>query len=513
MTAEPEIAMTSVRLGARDATRRFGSVVANDAVSFAVAPGTVHAFVGANGAGKSTLMRMLQGLDRPDEGSIICNDQPVRFAGPAEAFAAGIGMVHQEFMVVPGLTMLENLILADEPVSHLGIIDRQAARAAAVRVASEAGVEIDWDMRVEDAPIHKLQILEIIRLIYRGSDVLILDEPTAVLAPTQVRELIVLMKRLRDDGRTILFITHKLHEVLEAADTITVLRSGRVVATLPRAEATAPRLAELMMGFVPVNAAVPTPAQTRAEAVLSVENLAVRNRRGVTCVKGASFDLARGEILGLAGIAGNGQDELVASLIGLLPTEAGHVRLGDDLLDGLSVAERRSRGVAYLSPDRAAEGLCLTGEIAENIYAGHHRLPRFGRCGLLDRGALKRHARSLLDAFDVKRNADSDAMRTLSGGNQQRVAMARELDGAPRVLIASQPTRGVDLRGIAFIHTRLHEYASTGGAVLLVSEELEELLALSDRIVVIHRGRISGVLPRADASVERVGGLMLGVDV
>jgi general nucleoside transport system ATP-binding protein len=499
-----------IRIGARNVTRRFGAVVANANVGFEARRGTIHALVGANGAGKTTLMRMLQGMDQPDEGAILLDGEEIRLSGPADAFARGVGMVHQEFMLAPGLSLLENLILSKEPIRAPGVLDRRAARRAAAKVAADAGVSLDWDLPVEDAPIHQLQILEILRLLHRGADVLILDEPTAVLAPAQVRELAALMRRLREEGRTLLFISHKLEEVLAVADAITVLRAGRVVATLPRAAADAPTLARLMIGSDPTPPAKSPASHASQEIALKIENLAARDSRGVLRVNGVSFDLRAGEILGVAGVAGNGQDELVTAIAGLTPAEGGRIFLGDAEVTCWPVARRRAQGLGYLSPDRAGEGLCQAASVAENAFAGRHRRKDFMTRGFLRLDRLNAHAHALLDRFDVQRGADSAPIGTLSGGNQQRVAMARELDGGPRALIAAQPTRGVDIRGMAFIHERLLDFCAKGGAVLLVSEELSELLALSDRIAVLYAGRIAGVLGRHQATTERVGQLMLG---
>ncbi|MDE2395623.1 MAG: ABC transporter ATP-binding protein [Burkholderiales bacterium] len=500
----------AVRIGAHEIKRRFGAVVANDRVSFAARAGSVHALVGANGAGKSTLMRMLQGLDRPDEGHVISRGAAVRLRSPADAFAQGIGMVHQEFMLAPELTLLENLVLAREPVRAFGRLDRRAALARAQELAGRAGVELDWGLAAQDAPVHQRQALEILRLLHREADVLILDEPTAVLAPAQVRQLLELMRRLRDEGRTLLFISHKLHEVMAVADDITVLRAGRAVVTLRREDADEARLADLMVGPVPVPPAPAARGGAAAKTLLAVEGLAARDGRGHLRLAEASFELRAGEILGIAGVAGSGQDELVGALVGLQPAEQGRVRLEGADLEGLGVGARRLRGLGYVSPDRAAEGLCLDAPIRDNATVATERRRRYVRAGLLRRRVLNEHVGALLDRFEVRRQSDAQPVRGLSGGNQQRVAMARELDCAPRVLLAVQPTRGIDLLGIAHVHARLREQADAGGAVLLVSEELDELLALSDRIAVLHGGRLVGIVERGEAQVERIGRMMLG---
>ncbi|MDB5550319.1 MAG: hypothetical protein JWL86_303 [Rhizobium sp.] len=497
-----------VRLGARGVTRRFGALVANDQVDFAAVAGTIHAIVGGNGAGKSTLMRILQGMDRPDEGSVIVDDHPAVLSGPAEAFARGIGMVHQEFMLVPGLTLLENLVLAREPVKAGILMDRERALAAARALEKQAGVTLDWSIPADEAPVHVRQIVEILRLLYRGADVLILDEPTAVLAPPQVRELMALLKRLRDEGRTILFISHKLDEVLDISDDITVMRAGRVVGNVRAADTTKPALAELMIGEIL--------AETQARAgqpgddVLSVSGLSVEDGRGIAKLRDVSLSVRKGEIVAIAGVAGNGQDELIGAVTGLHAISDGDVILSGMSVAGLPLPARRARGLAYLSPDRAAEGLCLDASITENVIAGHHRWPDFTHGGLLRLGAIAAHAEKLLDRYSVRRVSSDIAAGSLSGGNQQRVAIARELDGGPDLLVACQPTRGVDIRGIAFIHQCLLDYRDSGGAVLLVSEELDEIITLADRILIIYNGELRGELRRGDGDLELIGRMMLG---
>jgi simple sugar transport system ATP-binding protein len=496
-----------VRLGARGITRRFGALTANDHVDFSAMTGTIHAIVGGNGAGKSTLMRILQGMDRPDEGAVIVNDAAAVLSGPAEAFRMGIGMVHQEFMLVPGLTLLENLILAREPVKDAGVIDRAKALNAARALEKEAGVTLDWDMPVDDAPVHVRQIVEILRLLYRGADVLILDEPTAVLAPSQIRELMVLLRRLRDDGRTILFISHKLEEVMGISDDITVMRMGKVIRSLKASETSKAQLAELMIGEI-LHETAARPGQA-GETVLTMKAVSVDDGRGISRLRNVSLAVRKGEIVAIAGVAGNGQDELIGAVTGLMPVKSGRLTLGGQDITGLPLPVRRALGLAYLSPDRAAEGLCLEASIAENAIAGHHRQKNFISGGILKLGAIGVHAEHLLDRYSVKRTSSALATSSLSGGNQQRVAIARELDGHPDLLIACQPTRGVDIRGIAFIHQCLLDYRDRGGAVLLVSEELDEILTLADRIIVLYNGEVRGELQRG-GDIETIGRMMLG---
>jgi len=507
-TPAPATASAPIRLAARGITRRFGAVVANNAIDLSVRRGTVHAIVGGNGAGKSTLMKIFQGLDRPDEGTLLLDGKPVVLAGPADAFSRGIGMVHQEFMLVPGLTLLENLILAKEPAAILGRIDRKAALEAARRLEKEAGVSLDWDMLVDDAPVHVRQIVEILRLLYRGADVLILDEPTAVLAPAQIRDLIALIHKLKGEGRTILFISHKLDEVMQVADDITVLRAGRVVGSMPVSQTDKGRLAEMMIGEVLTH---PTARPAAAGApVLQIFGLAARDSRGIERIKGVDLTVRAGEIVAIAGVAGNGQDELAAAVAGLVAPAGGRIVLCGKDVTQLPIQERRALGLSYLSADRANEGLCPAAAIADNALAGHHRRPAFCRSGLLKAGAIKAHVTSLLDRYSVMRGSPADPVSSLSGGNQQRVAIARELDAEPKVLIACQPTRGVDIRGIAFIHQCLLDYRERGGAVLLITEELDEIIALADRILGLYGGRITGEIERGTAHLENIGRMMLG---
>lgn len=496
-----------IRLGARGITRRFGTLTANDGVDFLAVAGTIHAIVGGNGAGKSTLMRILQGMDRPDAGHVIVNGEPVRLKGPWDAYALGIGMVHQEFMLVPGLTLLENLILAKEPIKGVGLVDKVAALAAAATLEKHAGVHLDWDMKVDDAPVHVRQILEILRLLYRGADVLILDEPTAVLAPSQIRDLIALLKRLRDEGHTILFISHKLDEVMAVSDDITVMRAGRAVCTLAASKISKPDLAKLMIG----DALPPLPTRQGQpeEAVLIAEGLAVQDRQGVQRLKSVGLVVRKGEIVAIAGVAGNGQDELSAVLTGMVVPSEGSIRLCGRDVTNRDIAARRVDGLGYLSPDRAAEGLCLSASIADNALAGHHRRGAFQRFGILRRRRIARHIEALLDGYSVKRASSLLPVGTLSGGNQQRVAIARELYGNPACLIACQPTRGVDIHGIAFLHKCLLDYRDRGGAVVLITEEMEEIIALADRILVMYKGEIVGELGRG-SDMEMIGRLMLG---
>jgi simple sugar transport system ATP-binding protein len=496
-----------VRLGARGLTRRFGPVVANDHIDFAAAPGTIHAIVGGNGAGKSTLMRILQGVDRPDEGEVILEDQPVRLTGPADAYRRGVGLVHQEFMLAPPLTLLENLILAREPMSG-GLIDRRAALRMAEGLATTAGVSLDWGLRVADAPVHVRQILEILRLLYRGADVLILDEPTAVLAPAQISELLALMRKLRSEGRTLLFVSHKLEEVLSVADAITVMRAGRVVVTTTPSQTSAEALAQAMVGEPVETPRIAARARSGGAPILSARGLVGRDALGAQRLGPVDFDVFPGEIVGVAGVGGNGQEELVACVAGVAAPAGGSLVFAGVDMGEAPTAAFRAAGVGYVSADRAEEGLCQSASLSDNFLAG--REAEFARGGVLRRGLIAAQAHAALAALNVRYGRLSDSAATLSGGNQQRLVFARELDRAPKLLAASQPTRGVDIAGAAFIHKELAAFRDRGGAVLLISESLDEVLALSDRVLAIYNGRIVGELPRGAATVDAIGRLMLG---
>jgi ABC-type uncharacterized transport system ATPase subunit len=505
-----ETARVEVRLGARRVTRAFGSVLANDRVDLSVAPTTIHAVVGGNGAGKSTLMRVLQGVDRPDEGSVILNDRPVRLAGPADAYARGIGMVHQEFMLAPPLTLLENLVLAREPVGFGGLIDWRAAQAEADRLAKIAGVTIDWRLRVVDAPVHVRQALEILRLLYRGADVLILDEPTAVLAPAQIEDLLALMRKLKAEGRTILFISHKLEEVMNIADAITIMRAGRVVETTTPARTSLPELARAMVGESIEAATVEARALPSEKPLFRARGLVARDVMGVQRLGPVDLDIFAGEIVGVAGVSGNGQDELVGSAAGLTQPAEGTIDFAGADMTRASTSHFRAVGVGYLSADRGEEGLCLTASIRDNFIAGRERDHAFSRFSVLRLRAIGVEAERALSRLSVRYGRLSDPASSLSGGNQQRLAIARELDREPKLLVAAQPTRGVDIAGTAFIHSLIAAFRDRGGAVLLISESLDEILALSDRIIGLYNGRIVGELSRHQASVDRVGRMMLG---
>ncbi|PSL38411.1 nucleoside ABC transporter ATP-binding protein [Labedella gwakjiensis] len=494
------------RIGARGVSRSFGPVRANVDVTLEVRPGTVHAVVGENGAGKSTLMRMLYGLDHPDDGTVIVDDEPVSLTGPRDAIARGIGLVQQELAIVQELDLLENLILGAEPRTGPRI-DWTAATERATELARSVGIEIDWRTPAVHASIAIQQQVEILRLVYRGADVLILDEPTAVLAPAQADELLRLLGSLRDAGRTIVFISHKLDEVVSVADAVTVLRSGRTVASLTRGTFTRDDLAAHIVGDSVPTERVASHGEP-GDVVLSVSALDATDDRGVQRLADVSFDVRSGEILGVAAVAGNGQEELAEVLVGIRASSSGDVVLSGRSLGGMRVRARRAAGVAYVSADRKHEGLALGLSLADNAIATPD-LPSLARGGWLNRRRVAERVAAVLGRASVRYGAVSDPASSLSGGNQQRVVLGRETIGRPAVLVASQPTRGVDIRGIADIHDLLRRAREDGTAIVLFSEELDELRELSDRILVLHRGRVAGECG-AGATRAEIGALMLG---
>ncbi|ONI79138.1 hypothetical protein ALI144C_25170 [Actinosynnema sp. ALI-1.44] len=482
----------SVRLGARGVSRAFGAVRANQGVDVEVRAGTVHAVVGENGAGKTTLMRILYGLDQPDSGTVVIGDRPVRLRGAADGIANGIGLVPQELAMIGSLTLLENLVLGAEP--RRGVrIDWARARAEAEELASDVGVELPWTAVADTVSISVRQQTEILRALRRGADVLILDEPTAALAPAQVDDLLRLLRELRDAGRTVVFISHKVDEVLAVADEITVMRGGKVITTRRADAVDRAELIELIVGeHVRTTGFVPS-------AVIGDEVLTVDGD--------VALSVRAGEIVGVAGIAGSGQDELVERVVGLRPA-GGRITLSGKDITALAVDRRRAAGLGYISGERRAEGLSMDASLADNAIAGTHRA--IGRRGWLAPSKVRRYAKRVLDSYSVRYGRLTAAARTLSGGNQQRVVIGRELDRAPALLVAAGPTRGVDVLGMAYIHDQLRALRDNGSGVLLVSEQLDELLELSDRIVVLHGGRVAGELPGGPESRTAVGALMLG---
>jgi general nucleoside transport system ATP-binding protein len=498
-----------MRLELRGITKRFGSLVANESIDLTVEPGEIHALLGENGAGKSTLMNVLYGLYQPDEGEILIDGTPRRFRGPGDAIAARIGMVHQHFMLIPVFTVAENVMLGDEPTTGpLGQLSRRAAATTVRELSERYGLDVDPDALVGDLPVGVQQRVEILKALVRDAGVLILDEPTAVLTPQEIDDLIRVMRDLRASGTSIVFITHKLREVKAVADRITVIRRGKVVGeTTPDAAET--ELAGMMVGR-DVTLVVDKELAAPGDVALSIRDLVVRDDRGNVTVRGVTLDVHNSEIVAVAGVQGNGQEELVETLLGLRPPEAGEVVLYGKPLAGRSPHGILSDGVGYVPEDRQRDGLVGALSVAENLVLDLHDRPEFARGPSLRLGEIRRNAERRVAEFDVRTPSISTPAGNLSGGNQQKVVLAREMSRPLRLFVASQPTRGVDVGAQEFIHRRLVAERDRGTPVLIVSTELDEVLALADRIAVMYRGQIIGILP-AGASRDEVGLMMAGV--
>ena len=481
-------------------SKRFPGVLANDEVSLELRAGEVHALIGENGAGKSTLMRVLYGLYPPSGGTIRVRGEQVKISSPRDAIALGIGMVHQHFVLVDPFTVAENVTLGDEGGAILHADD---AEQRVKILADSYGFQIDPSAVVEDLSVGEEQRVEILKALYRGVEILILDEPTAVLTPAETADLFENLRRLRADGKTIVFISHKLDEVLTIADRITVLRRGAVVGETTPAETNKARLAEMMVGR-PVLFRLEKPQVETGDVVMRLEDLHGGRLRGL------SLDVHAGEIVGVAGVEGNGQRDLADTIMGLRPLESGRLSLDERDLVGLSTEEIRNAGVAFVPEDRHEQGLVLDMTLWENAVIGRHDDAEFsGRGGVLFIGKIKELARRLIEAFDVRTRSIESTARTLSGGNQQKLILARELETDPRLLLAAQPTRGLDVGAIEFVWSQILQQKAEGRAVLLISAELDEIYALSDRIVTLYEGRITGEYP-PDAPAEEVGRGMLG---
>jgi simple sugar transport system ATP-binding protein len=492
----------------RGITKRFPGVLANDNVDFDLRKGEVHALLGENGAGKSTLMSILYGLYHQDEGEILVRGEPVRMETPKEAIERGIGMVHQHFMLIPVMTVAENIVLAEEPTTAGVLLDFAEARRRVEEIATHFRFDIDAGARVRDISVGQQQRVEILKALYRKADILILDEPTAVLTPQEAQELFAILKELVADGMSIIFISHKLNEVLEIADRVTVLRRGRKIETLPAAGATEESLASLMVGRDVLLRVDKTPAQP-GDPILAVSDLHVLDERELPAVRGVTFDVRAGEIVGIAGVDGNGQTELVEALTGLRSVESGSFSVDGRELTRAGAHTILDTGVGHIPEDRHRRGLILEFSLAENMALHDFDKQPNSRFGWLRPGRLVTRAQKLIAEFDVRGGGPQTLAKSLSGGNQQKVVIAREVDNDPRVLVAAQPTRGLDVGAIEFVHRRLVEERDEGRAILLVSLELDEILSLSDRILVMYEGEIAAEFA-AGVSEEECGIAMLG---
>ncbi|WP_129628685.1 ABC transporter ATP-binding protein [Candidatus Oscillochloris fontis] len=499
----------SVVLEARGITKRFPGVVANDNVSLQLYKGEVLALLGENGAGKSTLMNILYGLYQQDEGEILVYGQPIHAKSPHEAIQRGIGMVHQHFQLVPVMTVTENVMLGNEQIRAGFFLDRRRAANQIRAISRQYGLEVDPNAIIADLPVGAQQRVEIIKALYRNADILILDEPTAVLTPQEADELVQIMRTLVEQGKSIIFITHKLREVLEIADRIVVLRAGKVVGSTLPAESSEASLAAMMVGREVLLRVDKTPAQPGA-TVLEVQGLHVRDDRGLPAVNGVDLTVRAGEILGIAGVQGNGQTELVAAITGLRTKEAGEVRVAGHDVSTASPRQISELGVAHIPEDRQREGLVTSYPLTDNsVLELYYRSP-FARGIIRDQPQVEQHCQELVEAFDVRTPNTHVPASALSGGNQQKLIVAREFSQPLKLLIAAQPTRGIDVGSIEFIHNQIIHKRDEGIAVLVVSAELDEILSLSDRIAVMYHGQIVATVQNGELSREQLGLLMAG---
>jgi ABC-type uncharacterized transport system ATPase subunit len=504
-------------LRAEGITKRFPGVLANDHVDFDLRQGEIHALLGENGAGKSTLMNIFYGLYQPDEGTIYLNGKPTSINSPHDAIAQGIGMVHQHFMLVPPLTVTENIVLGMETVQqstgfmgNLALLDRRTTSDRIRELSQQYGLDVDPEAHVKDLTVGAQQRVEIVKALYREADILILDEPTAVLTPQEADELFVIMKSLLEQGKSIIFITHKLREVLAAADRISVLRAGRMVGTTTPAEATREMLAEMMVGRKVILSIAKGEAHPGQE-ILQVEDLEVLDDRQVVTVDGVSFSVRAGEILGIAGVQGNGQTELTEALTGLRHIAGGRVTLLGNDITNRPPRQVIEAGTGHVPEDRHKHGLVLSYPVRDNLVLSTYYLPPFADGIVIEEEVVDGQAGKLVEEFDIRTPDIFTLAGSLSGGNQQKVIVARELSRPVKALIVSQPTRGLDVGSIEFIHNRIVQARDQGAAVLLVSAELDEIMSLSDRIAVMYKGRILKVLPAEEATREGLGLLMAGV--
>jgi simple sugar transport system ATP-binding protein len=492
----------------RGITKQFPGVLANDHIDFDLRRGEVHALLGENGAGKSTLMSILYGLYTADSGEILMNGMPVTISSPKHAIELGIGMVHQHFMLIPVMTVTENIVLADEPRQAGVLLDYDTATERVRELSESFGLAVNPSALIQEITVGQQQRVEILKALYRGAEILILDEPTAVLTPQEAQELFGIVNELKAQGKSIVFISHKLNEVLEIADRISVLRRGKLVETISREGATEAGLARSMVGREVLLRVEKKPGQP-GDPLLQVEDLVVRDDRGLEAVRGVSLEVRSGEIVGIAGVDGNGQSELIDALTGLRHPASGSIRIGGQELSRASAREALDAGLGHIPEDRQRRGLVLEFNLAENLVLHDYGKEPFSKLGWVNPRRWFRWARGLLQEFDVRGGGPTTRGSSLSGGNQQKVVVAREVSRNPSVLIAAQPTRGLDVGAIEFVHRRLVEQRDAGKAVLLVSLELEEIVSLSDRILVLYEGRIVAEFP-PDVSEEELGFAMVG---
>lgn len=495
----------------RNITKKFGNFVANDHINLDVKAGEIHALLGENGAGKSTLMNMLSGLLEPTEGEIFLNGKAVKLDSPSKSASLGIGMVHQHFMLVDAFTVAENIILGTE-VTKGAFLDLKRASQEIKELSEKYGLAVDPEAKVADISVGAQQRVEILKTLYRGADILIFDEPTAVLTPAEIAELLDIMRNLVKEGKSIILINHKLDEIRAVADRVTVIRRGKSIQTVPVAGTTSAELAEMMVGRA-VSFKTDKIASQPKDVVLSVKDLVVDENRGVPAVKGLSLDVRGGEIVGIAGIDGNGQTELIQAITGLRKVKSGSITVKGAEVTHASPRQITEMSVGHIPEDRHRDGMILEMTLAENMALQTYYKEPFSHHGVLDYDYINKNAKRLMGEFDVRAASEQVSAGSLSGGNQQKAVIAREVDRDPDLLIVSQPTRGLDVGAIEYIRKRLVGERDKGKAVLVVSFELDEILDLSDRIAVIHDGKIQGILDPAQTNKQELGVLMAGGDL
>lgn len=508
MNRAAELKSAPVVVEMRGVTKRFPGIVANDSISLELRKGEVHALLGENGAGKSTLMNILFGLYQPEEGDILVNGERVVIDGPNKAIKLGIGMVHQHFKLVHPFTVAENIILGSEPRKGLAINIRQAA-AEVQRLSELYGLKVDPYAKIEDISVGMQQRVEILKTLYRGADIIILDEPTAVLTPQEIEELLDIMRNLVAQGKSIILITHKLKEIMAIADRVTIIRRGKVVGSVATGETTPQALAEAMVGRN-VSFEIAKGESRTGGPVLQVKDVTVKDARGLKALNEISLEVRSGEILGVAGVDGNGQSELIQALTGLKKMESGQIMLNGKDLSNRTPRTISEAGISLIPEDRHKHGLVLDFSMRENMALSTYFKPPFSKNGFMNEGAMEEHAQRLIREFDVRTPGTHTKARSLSGGNQQKAIIAREVDKNPDLLIAAQPTRGLDVGAIEFIHKRLVEQRNKGKGVLLVSFELDEILKLSDRIIVMYEGRVVGEVRPDETNDQELGLMMAG---
>jgi len=493
----------------RQITKRFPGVLASDSVNISLYPGEILAIIGENGAGKSTLMNILFGLYQPDEGQIFIKGEPVKILNPNQAIAQGIGMVHQHFMLVNPFTVAENIVLGAEPRQGI-LLDIDKARKAVSEVSHRHGLRVKPDATIAELPVGVQQRVEILKILYRGAEIIVLDEPTAVLNPQEIRELYAIMQNLTSQGKSIIFISHKLNEVMATSQRVTVMRRGKVMGTVATKDTSPAELANLMVGRHVLLQVDKKPTEV-GHTVLAVEDLVAKDVAGDKLLDRVSFEIKAGEILGVAGVEGNGQTELVEVLTGLRRASSGAVLLNGQNITQFTARQIKENKVGHIPEDRQKRGLELDFSVQENLIFGFHYKPPFAEHGFLNLAVMASHADKMIDEFDIRTPHSETMVRSLSGGNQQKVIIAREMHQNPDLLIASQPSRGVDIGAIEFIHRRIVAHRDAGKAVLLISPELSEILSLSDRVAVMYEGQIMGILNSSEVTEEQLGLMMAGI--